>query len=119
MDLKTRNTFKKMLDEQLQTLLKEASDTIEGLTTTTEQEPLPDITDQASQEIDQNFLLRIRQRERGLILKIREALRRIERGEFGICESCGGKISVARLKARPVTTLCIDCKKEAEEKEKQ
>jgi DnaK suppressor protein len=45
-----------------------------------------------------------------LIFKIQEALQRLEAGEFGICEECGEKIGIERLKARPVTTLCIDCK---------
>jgi DnaK suppressor protein len=51
-------------------------------------------------------------------MKIREALERIEDGEFGICESCEEMIGEARLKARPVTTLCIDCKTEQERQEK-
>jgi DnaK suppressor protein len=51
-------------------------------------------------------------------VKINEALARIEAGTFGICEMCGDDISEERLKARPVTTLCIDCKTEEEEKEK-
>jgi len=81
-------------------------------------ENFPDSTDRASAESDRNFLLRIRERERFLIIKIREALERLEKGEFGICESCGGKISKERLKARPVTTLCIQCKTDAESQEK-
>jgi DnaK suppressor protein len=62
--------------------------------------------------------LRIRDRERRLINKIKEALERIENGTFGICEMCEEDISEARLKARPVTTLCIDCKIEQEKNEK-
>jgi DnaK suppressor protein len=78
----------------------------------------PDPTDRASLESDRNFMLRIRDRERKLIVKIGEALARIENGEFGICESCGEEISEERLRARPVTTLCIDCKTREEELEK-
>jgi DnaK suppressor protein len=59
-------------------------------------------------------MLRIRDRERKLILKIREALQRIEDGNFGICELCGDDIGIDRLKARPVTTLCIECKRKQE-----
>jgi DnaK suppressor protein len=62
--------------------------------------------------------LRIRDRERKLIGKIKEALERIEQGTYGICEDCGEEISTERLKARPVTTLCIDCKKTQETEEK-
>jgi len=59
-------------------------------------------------------MLRIRDRERKLIVKIREALERIDNKRYGICESCGSDISTKRLKARPVTTQCIDCKTKAE-----
>ncbi|MCJ7496018.1 MAG: TraR/DksA C4-type zinc finger protein, partial [Deltaproteobacteria bacterium] len=52
-------------------------------------------------------------------LKIKEALARIEDGTFGICEECGEEISEERLKARPVTTLCIGCKTKAEAEEKK
>jgi len=70
----------------------------------------PDPTDQASMESDRDFDLRIRDRERRLVRKIDAAMNRIKEGTFGICESCGGPISSKRLQARPVTTLCIDCK---------
>jgi DnaK suppressor protein len=59
-------------------------------------------------------MLRIRDRERKLIVKIRGALERIDSGTYGICDSCGSDISVKRLKARPVTTQCIDCKTKEE-----
>jgi DnaK suppressor protein len=61
---------------------------------------------------------RIRDRERKLLSKIRSALERIDSGEFGICEMCGDEIGEERLKARPVTTLCISCKKKQEDQEK-
>ena len=117
MDTKNTKMFKKLLNDQLQALLKGAKDTVEEMSE--EEETFADVTDRATVEMDRSFELRIRDRERKLISKIKEALQRIDREEFGICESCGGKISVARLKARPVTTLCIDCKTEAEEKEKE
>jgi DnaK suppressor protein len=69
-------------------------------------------------ETDRNFLLRIRDRERKLIEKIKAALERIENGTFGICEICGREIGEERLRARPVTTQCIDCKKKQEAREK-
>jgi len=62
--------------------------------------------------------LRIRDRERKLISKIQEALQRVEEGTFGICDTCGEEIGEKRLEARPVTTQCIDCKTEAEKKER-
>ncbi len=117
MDNKTTQQFRELLNDQMGTLLREAQDTVGGMSGG-EKESFPDPTDRASVETDRNFLLRIRDRERKLITKIREALNRIDKGKFGICESCGGQISTRRLKARPVTTLCIECKTEEEEKEK-
>ncbi len=83
-----------------------------------EQTAFPDPTDQATIETDRNFDLRIRDRERKLIKKIDQAMGRIKDGSFGACESCGGDISVKRLQARPVTTLCIDCKTSQEIEER-
>jgi DnaK suppressor protein len=78
----------------------------------------PDPTDRASLESDRNFLLRIKDRERKLITKVNEAMDRVDNGTFGICESCGRPISEKRLMARPVTTLCIECKTEGENQER-
>lgn len=81
-------------------------------------ENLPDLGDQATAVTDQNFLLRLKEREQKLLKKIDEALDRMTLGTFGVCESCGGDISIKRLKARPVTTLCIECKTKQEEDER-
>ena len=116
MDKEKIEEFQKILQEQLDELLREAGKTVSEMTD--EKSNFPDPTDRASLESDRNFELRIRDRERKLIMKIREALERIEDGEFGICESCEESIGEARLKARPVTTLCIDCKTEQERQEK-
>jgi DnaK suppressor protein len=86
---------------------------------TDEQENFPDPNDRASLEADRNFELRIRDRERKLIAKMQEAIKRIDDGTFGICDACGGPISEKRLTARPVTTQCIDCKTKEEKMEKQ
>ena len=109
--------FRELLNERLRTLFEEAERTVSGMTN--DKDTFPDPTDRANLETDRNFLLRIRDRERRLILKIKDALARIEDGTFGICEECGEEISEDRLKARPVTTLCIDCKTKAEEEEKK
>ncbi len=108
--------FRQLLQEQMDKLLREADKTVSEMTDETTN--FPDPTDRASLESDRNFELRIRDRERKLISKIREALERIEAGEFGECEDCGDQIGEARLKARPVTTLCIECKTEQERQEK-
>jgi DnaK suppressor protein len=108
--------FRKILQSQLDELVREAGKTVSEMTD--EKTNFPDPTDRASLESDRNFELRIRDRERKLIAKIREALERIEAGEFGVCESCEEEIGAARLRARPVTTLCIECKTEQERQEK-
>ena len=116
MDKERLAYFKDLLNDRLGTLIQEAEKTVSGMTD--EEETFPDPTDRAAMESDRNFLLRIRDRERRLILKIKSALERIDEGTFGICEVCGEEISEKRLKVRPVTTLCIDCKTRAEAEEK-
>jgi DnaK suppressor protein len=116
MEQEQLDEFRKILQAQLDELLREAGKTVNEMTD--EKTNFPDPTDRASLESDRNFELRIRDRERKLIVKIREALERIEAGEFGICESCEDEIGPARLRARPVTTLCIECKTEQERQEK-
>ena len=113
---KKLEAFRKLLNERLDELLSEANRTVTGMTS--QNDNLPDPADRATLESDRNFTLRIRDRERKLIGKIKEALERIENKTYGLCEECGEDISEARLKARPVTTLCIDCKKLQENDEK-
>lgn len=116
MNKKDIEYFKVLLTNRLQDLLSQADDTVSGMTAP--KENFPDPTDRASLESDRNFMLRIRDRESKLIKKIKKALTRIENGTFGICEKCGEDISKKRLKARPVTTQCIDCKTKEEAFEK-
>ena len=108
--------FRKILAGRLQELLGQADATVSKMTGS--QETFPDPTDRASMESDRNFTLRIRDRERKLIGKIKDALTRIEDGSFGYCEECGNEIGLKRLEARPVTTLCIECKTRQEKNEK-
>ena len=116
MKKKDKEYFKKYLTDWLEELLSQADNTVSGMTTP--KENFPDPTDRASVESDRNFILRLRDRERKLIVKINEALERIEDGSFGICDDCGEEIGVKRLEARPVTTQCIECKTKAEAQEK-
>ena len=111
-----KDFFKDYLTERLEELLHQADNTVSGMTET--KENFPDPTDRAALEADRNFMLRIRDREAKLIKKIKAALERIENDTYGICESCGEDISLKRLKARPVTTQCIDCKSKEEALEK-
>ncbi len=116
MDKKNLTYFRTLLSKRLEELLDEVKGTVVEMTD--DDETFPDPSDRATLESDRNFVLRIRDRERRLITKIKKALERIEDGSFGVCEECGEDISVRRLKARPVTTLCIDCKEEQEKLEK-
>lgn len=109
--------FYRLLMARRRELLSEAERTVGGMTTS--KENFPDPTDRASLESDRNALLRIRDRERKLIAKIDEALQRISDGSYGLCEECGGPIGIERLKARPVTTLCIGCKSDQEAQERR
>jgi DnaK suppressor protein len=109
--------FRKLLHERRQELVHEATRTVDGMVETREQ--FPDPTDRASLEGNRNLMLRIRDRERKLLSKIDEALERIEDGSYGKCEDCGRDIGIERLKARPVTTLCIDCKSLQEAQERK
>ncbi|HOO91178.1 MAG TPA: RNA polymerase-binding protein DksA [Syntrophales bacterium] len=109
--------FRELFKQKIDGLLGEAGKTVSDMTDGTES--FPDVTDRASQESDRNFELRIRDRERKLVKKLKEALQRIDDGTFGVCEMCGKKISEKRLLARPVTTLCITCKTLQEKQERQ
>ena len=106
MDAEKLAYFRTVLNEEMRQLLQEAGKTVSEMNSDTTN--FPDPNDRATQESDRNFELRIRDRERKLINKITEALERIDSGTFGICEVCEEEIGEARLRARPVTTLCID-----------
>lgn len=105
--------FSNLLEERKQKLLAEAAGQFDGAR---EEATLrmSDEVDLASAEYDQAFLHRMRDREKGLLKKISKALKRIEEGEYGECESCGNDIGYKRLTARPEADLCIECKEEQE-----
>jgi len=107
---------KKILIEQLEELSCSGEITLNGLKN--EEHIYADPLDRASLNENQGFMFRIKNRESRLINKIREALDRIEDGEYGYCETCGEEISYKRLLARPVATQCISCKTRLEEREK-
>ena len=116
MNKRKRGQYKKQLERSLERIIEEASETLNGMSS--EKALFPDPTDRAALEADRNFPLRIRDRERKLLVKIQEALNRIDDGTFGTCQECGEDISESRLKARPVATLCVECKRMQEREEK-
>lgn len=103
------------LEKQRAALLEEAG---VALLHRPELEAFPDLSDQATAEVDQNFSLRLKEREQKLLKKIDEALDRLTTHTYGVCLRCGEEIPYKRLKARPVTTLCIECKTQQEREEK-
>ena len=107
--------FRHLLTQWMEELLDHADDTVEGLLDS--RENLADPLDRISAESDRAWTLRIRDRESMLIKKIRNSLKAIKSEEYGICEDCGEEISIERLKARPVTSLCIRCKTKRESME--
>jgi DnaK suppressor protein len=110
--------FGGILQRQLDELVRGAERTVDDMTEAEGKTAFPDPTDRASLESDRNFELRIRDRERKLINKIKKAVGKIEDESFGFCEVCGEPIDFKRLEARPVTTHCIECKTSEEEEEK-
>jgi len=112
------NEYKRILMNMLKDLQSETASALNQMSNDEANTlELSDTADKATVEANRNFLLRVKDRERGLINKVKDALRRIENGTFGICEKCGGQIEENRLDARPVTTMCLSCKVEEEEEE--
>lgn len=109
--------FKELLEGRRDELMGSAKKTREE-EMQLDTDDLPDEMDLASSEYNQAMTFRLRGREKILLKKIEEALVRLEAGEYGVCEECGGEISDKRLQARPVTTLCISCKEEQEKAER-
>jgi len=110
--------FRKLLVTQRELLIENARRALAG-DIHLDPDDFPDEMDAASSEINLAFLGRLRERERGLITKIDQALAKIESNEFGLCESCGEEVGIKRLEARPVAELCIDCKSEQERLERR
>jgi len=108
--------FKNKLLTWKEDILRESRETVSHLQTETENHP--DIADRASSETDRSLELRTRDRQRKLISKIDEALRRIEDGVYGYCEETGEPIGLARLQARPIATLCLEAQERHERRER-
>jgi DnaK suppressor protein len=103
---------RRMLAERILTLQDSIDRSIHGLKQGNE--PLPDPYDLAASEAQTSMEIAIRERDRLLLRSLREALARIERGGFGICESCGEAISIKRILANPTAAVCIECKADQE-----
>lgn len=104
--------FRRLLNTEKRRLLGDNARTVEDMGE--EHDSFADPSDRAAWESDSTRDLRIRDRERKLLDKVDEAIKRLEEGTFGECDECGEMITVGRLRARPVTTLCIECKAQQE-----
>jgi len=97
-------------------LLSESSETLSSLQNDSLAEP--DLADRATKETDRAIELRTRDRERKLISKIDEALKRIDEGTYGYCEETNEPISLRRLEARPIATLSLEAQERHERMER-
>ena len=116
MNADQRRHFKDILLVWKAQLMEESERTVHHMQD--EQHNLPDPNDRASQEEEFSIELRARDRERKLLRKIDKAVDRLNKDEYGFCESCGEEIGLRRLEARPTAEMCIDCKQLQEQKEK-
>jgi len=108
--------FKQKLLDWKEDILRESRETVTHLQAETENHP--DLADRASSETDRALELRTRDRQRKLISKIDDALRRIEDGAYGYCEETGEPIGLARLEARPIATLSLEAQERHERRER-
>ena len=108
--------FKQKLLAWKEEILRESRETVSHLQAETENHA--DLADRASSETDRALELRTRDRQRKLISKIDQALRRVEDGSYGYCEETGEPIGVPRLIARPMTTLSIEAQERRERVQK-
>lgn len=108
--------FRQKLQAWKEEILRESRETVAHLQAETENHP--DLADRATSETDRALELRTRDRQRKLISKIEEALRRIDDGSYGYCEETGEPIGLARLDARPIATLSLEAQERHERRER-
>lgn len=109
--------FRNILNTWKRDLMQEVDRTV--LHMKDEAANFPDPNDRATQESEFSLELRTRDRERKLIRKIEEAIKRIDDGSYGYCNETGEEIGIKRLEARPVATLCLEAQERRERREKQ
>ncbi len=116
MNERQRDYFRIKLLAWKDDILKEARDTLQHLQD--ENVNHPDLADRASSETDRAIELRARDRQRKLIAKIDDALKRLDDGTYGYCEETGEPISLKRLEARPIATLSVEAQERHERRER-
>ena len=108
--------FRRMLLNWRSELIQEAGETLNNLNSGNLQQP--DMADRASLETDHQLELRTRDRERKLIIKIDEALARIENGSYGFCQDTDEPIGLKRPMARPIAVLSLEAQERHERQER-
>ena len=117
MDKREADRYRDVLQAQLQALIGHGSQAVHEMAGV-EADELPDPSDRATAEEERSWSLRLADRDRKLLGKVQDALARLDAGTFGQCTRCGREIGSARLGARPMTDLCIECKTELEGRER-
>ena len=118
MKKKELDKFRKLLLAERDGIVQHLME-LEGASETQLSQGGGDSVDLASVEITQAAIQKLGNREKKLLSKIDYALKKIDDGDYGVCEKCGEDISHGRLEARPVTQYCIDCKTELESNERR
>ncbi|RPI99702.1 MAG: TraR/DksA family transcriptional regulator [Candidatus Aminicenantes bacterium] len=114
MNKKDKDDFRKKLADKKETIIRKLTDTI---TESKEMESnvAQDLVDKAETSYTKEFLLSLADGDRETLLLIDEAIKRLEHGEFGVCQSCSKEIGGKRLLAFPWTRYCVDCQEKIEE----
>lgn len=115
---KEKQRMKKNLEEERQELITQLSE-FRNDSRELDPEIAQDVGDKAESSYTKEFLLHLSEGERERLLLIDEALKKIEKSNYGECESCGKPISKKRLNAIPWTPYCIECKEKQEEEQEQ
>jgi len=114
MNKKDKDEFRKKLADKKEQIIRKLTDKI------TESKDMDsnvaqDMVDKAETSYTKEFLLSLSDGERKQLLQIDEALKRLEHGEFGVCQSCQKEIGLKRIAVIPWTPFCIDCQEKQEE----
>lgn len=118
MDQNTLTVFNRILIAQLQNRLPGLRERIFAVESKDQAGPM-DEADLACARYDKEFSMAIRSHNGRTVQEILEALARLRVGRFGLCEECGGQIGLKRLSAQPTASVCIDCAKEIEIRERR
>ena len=110
---KEKKEFRKMMMERKEMIIRKLSEFINE-SKEVETNVAQDVVDKAESSYTKEFLLSLSDTERDQLMLIDEALRRVDKGDFGLCQLCSQEISRKRLNALPWTPYCINCQEKAE-----